>query len=127
MRIPWKRFHFQCDGAGSPPPVSTHRLQRLEAAVEEEVPDDFAVLEGRNVPYEEVRQNSQRGGEDNPAERRRKGWKQWTVLTQPIGDPNNAVHSNVFCFGLVFKTGDVPTQRASGDQLSDATITGSSI
>lgn len=51
---------------------STHRLQCLEAAVEEEVPDDFAVLEGRDVPYEEIRQNSQRGGEDNPAEEQSK-------------------------------------------------------
>lgn len=52
---------------------STHRLQRLEATVEEEVPDDFAILKGRDVPYEEIRQNSQRGGDDNPAEEQGKG------------------------------------------------------
>lgn len=39
----------------------THSLEALEEAVEEEVPDDFAVLKGRNVPYEEVGNHSQRG------------------------------------------------------------------
>lgn len=68
---------------------STHRLQRLEAAVEEEVPDDFAVLKGRDVPYEEICQNSQRGGEDDPAEEQRKrhtsdisAWKCYIFFTR---------------------------------------------
>lgn len=39
----------------------THSLEALEEAVEEEVPDDFAILKGRNVPYEEVGNHSQRG------------------------------------------------------------------
>lgn len=76
----WKDFSFiitvqshvaECVRACMCLCFSTHRLQRLEAAVEEEVPDDFAVLEGRDVPYEEIRQNSQRGGEDDPADEQR--------------------------------------------------------
>lgn len=40
---------------------ATHRLEGLEEAVEEYVPDDFAIFKGRNVPDEEVGENSQRG------------------------------------------------------------------
>lgn len=46
----------------------THSLEALEEAVEEEVPDDFAILKGRNVPYEEVGNHSQRGWQYDPAD-----------------------------------------------------------
>ncbi len=39
----------------------THSLKGLEDAVEEQVPDDFAVLKGRNVPYEEIGKHCHRG------------------------------------------------------------------
>lgn len=39
----------------------THSLKSLEEAVEEKIPDDFAILEGRNVPYEEIGKHSQWG------------------------------------------------------------------
>lgn len=73
----------------------THCLKGLEDAVEEKVPDDFSILKGRNVPYEEVGKNSQRGGEHDPSYRQKKergdnnnisGWKRdptraWNTLT----------------------------------------------
>lgn len=46
----------------------THSLEALEEAIEEEVPDDFAILKGRNVPYEEVGNHSQRGWQYDPAD-----------------------------------------------------------
>lgn len=46
----------------------TYSLEALEEAVEEEVPDDFAILKGRNVPYEEVGKHSQRGWQYDPAD-----------------------------------------------------------
>lgn len=39
----------------------THSLKGLEDAVEEKVPDDFAILKRRNIPYEEIGKHSQRG------------------------------------------------------------------
>lgn len=39
----------------------TYCLKSLEEAVEEKVPDDFAILKGRNIPYEEIGKHSQRG------------------------------------------------------------------
>lgn len=46
----------------------THSLKGLEEAVEDEVPDDFAVLKGRHVPYEEIGKHSQRGWEHDPTD-----------------------------------------------------------
>lgn len=63
----------------------THGLQGLEAAVEDEVPDDFTVLEGRDVPYEEISEHSQRGRQDDPADGQKKAeeakrqWKNQSV------------------------------------------------
>lgn len=45
----------------------THSLKGLEEAVEDKVPDDFAVLKGGNIPYEEIGKHSQRGREKDPA------------------------------------------------------------
>lgn len=44
----------------------THCLKTLEEAIEEKVPDDFAVLKGRNIPYEEIGKHCQRGWEQYP-------------------------------------------------------------
>lgn len=50
----------------------THSLQGLEAAVEEQVPDDFTILKWRDVPYEEISEHSQRGRQDDPADGQKK-------------------------------------------------------
>ena len=50
----------------------THSLKGLEDAVEEKVPDDFAILIWRNIPYEEIGKHSQRGWEHDPAEEQRR-------------------------------------------------------
>ena len=49
----------------------THSLKGLEEAVKEKVPDDFVVLEGRNVPNKKVSDHSQWGWEEDPAHGRR--------------------------------------------------------
>lgn len=45
----------------------THCLKTLEEAVEEKVPDDFAIFKGRNIPYEEIGKHRQRGWKHDPA------------------------------------------------------------
>lgn len=47
----------------------THSLQGLEDAVEEKVPDDFAIFKGGDEPYEEIGHHSQGGGEHDPTSR----------------------------------------------------------
>lgn len=47
----------------------THRLQCLEEAVEDEVPEDFALINRRHVPDEKVGYDCKRGGQHNPAKR----------------------------------------------------------
>lgn len=63
----------------------TDRLKSLEQAVEEKIPDDFAILKGRNIPDEEIRNNCQRGWTHDPAggqERRRvERWQETTKTT----------------------------------------------
>lgn len=60
----WKCLHVHKCG--------THGLKGLEEAVEQKVPDDFAILKGRNVPYEEIGKHSQRGGEQDPLDGQRR-------------------------------------------------------
>lgn len=51
--------------------TSTHSLQGLEEAVEEQVPDDLSILKGRNTPYEKIGNHSQRSWEQDPTRGRR--------------------------------------------------------
>jgi len=44
-------------------------LKGLEDAVEEQVPDDFAFLEGRNAPDEEIGEHRHGGREQDPSGR----------------------------------------------------------
>lgn len=47
----------------------THRLQSLEEAVEDEVPEDFTLIHRRHVPDEKVGHYCKRGGQNNPAKK----------------------------------------------------------
>ena len=46
----------------------THSLKGLEGAVEEKVPNDFAVFKGRNVPYKEIGKHGQWRWEHDPTD-----------------------------------------------------------
>lgn len=75
----------------------THSLKGLEDAVEEKVPDHFAVLKGRNVPYEEIRKHSQRGREQDPSERDEKRRQQQQQQHQWMNTwvPSSVKHSHI--------------------------------
>ena len=68
----------------------THCLKGLEDAVEEQVPDDFSVLKGRHVPYEEIGEHSQRGGEHDPSYGQRKEGETTTTSVDEKRDPTRA-------------------------------------